>query len=332
MSESTLNPVYDASIAYQRTAALIAAVKLDIFTTIGARTMTVQDLAMRTGASERGLRILCDFLTVMNLLTKHDGAYMQNAAAKILLDGASPFAMGSIVDFVAAPEMIALLLDDPAAYVKRGRSEGLANLAPDHPVWVRFAKSMIPLAMATAARVAGFVKALPTAPSTVLDVAAGHGLYGIEVAKALPGATITAVDSAGVLEVARTNAVSAGVSGRYRTLGGSAFEADWGQNYDLILLANFLHHFDHPTCVSLLRKIKRSLSASGLVVGVEFVPNEDRISPPVQATFAFWMLASTPGGDAYTTSDLDQMAREAGFAGATTRPLPPTPQSLVIFQ
>ena len=65
---------------------------------------------------------------------------------------------------------------------------------------------------------------------------------------------------------------------------------------------------------------------------IEFVPNEDRVSPPLQATFAFWMLASTPGGDAYTLSDLESMAFDAGFARIAARALLPTPQTLVILQ
>jgi hypothetical protein len=48
--------------------------------------------------------------------------------------------------------------------------------------------------------------------------------------------------------------------------------------------------------------------------------------------FAFLMLATTPGGDAWTLSDLDKMAKTAGFLGATARPLRPTPQSLIMFE
>jgi hypothetical protein len=67
------------------------------------------------------------------------------------------------------------------------------------------------------------------------------------------------------------------------------------------------------------------------VLAVEFVPNPDRVSPPLQAAFAFLMLVSTPSGDAYTLADLDEIARDAGFRGATARPLAPTPQTLVVF-
>ena len=236
------------------------------------------------------------------------------------------------MDFVAAPEMIDLFLRDPASYVRNGGSTGLANVSPDHPVWVRFARAMVPFAAANAKRVAAYVAAFSNLPYTVLDIAAGHGLYGIEVAKAMPGAVITAVDWAPVLSVAKTNAEAAGVADRFRLVAGSAIELDWGCDYDLILLPNFLHHFDFDTCVSLLRKVKLSLASGGQALGVEFVPNEDRVSPPIPAMFAFWMLATTPGGDAYTIRDLDEMARKAGFRGATTHPLNPAPESLIVFE
>jgi hypothetical protein len=332
MSNANENPVFEIAMAYQKTAALIAAVKLDIFTVIGSQKITARDLADRTGASTRGLRILCDFLTVIGLLNKEGSAYSLTHSARVMLDGASPFAMGSIVDFVAAPEMLRLFFDDPVSYVRGGGAEGLSNVAPDNPIWTRFARAMTPLASTTAKRVAAYVAASPAPLRSILDIAAGHGLYGIEIAKIMPGATVTAVDSADVLEVARANAESAGVEHRYRRLAGSALAIEWGNEFDLILLPNFLHHFSTEVCTLLLKKVRDSLSATGRALAVDFVPNEDRISPSLPARFAFWMLASTPHGDAYTARELDEMARNAGFRAATTRPLPPTPESLIILE
>jgi hypothetical protein len=332
MSDSSENPVFDIALAYQRTAALIAAVKLNIFTLIGTGTATLPDLASQAGVSIRGLRILCDYLTVIGLLRKQDSGYSLTQTSRTFLDENSPLAVGKILDFVAAPEILDLFLKDPASYVRRGGSDGLANVSPEHPIWVRFAKAAVPFATAAAKRVAAHAAALPDPPYTVLDIAAGHGLYGIEVAKVLPEALITALDWAQVLTVARANADAAGVGDRVRMLPGNALDIDWGSDFDLVLLPNFLHHFDCDTCTSLLRKAKASLAVGGQAWAVDLVPNEDRVSPPTPAMFAFWMLATTPGGDAYTISELDKMAQKAGFRGATTRPLAPTPESLIIFE
>jgi hypothetical protein len=277
------------------------------------------------------LRILCDYLTVVGLLAKQDTSYSLTPSAKRFLDRSSPIALGGCIDFLAAPEMLTLALNDPVSYVRRGGSTGLANLASDHPIWVRFANAMVPAMAPAAKRVAAYVAALSTLPRTVLDVAAGHGLYGIEVARALPEAIVTAVDWTRVLAVAQENAKAAEVDNRFRTVVGSAFDAEWGSGFDLVLLPNFLHHFGRDECVALLRKVKASLSPAGQVLAVEFVPNSDRVSPPLQAAFAFMMLFSTSSGDAYAAADFDEIARTAGFRGATTHPLPPTPQTLVVF-
>jgi len=179
--------------------------------------------------------------------------------------------------------------------------------------------------------VAQAVQGFPALPKRVLDIAAAHGLFGITLAEAISGAEITAVDWPAVLDVAQENAKGAGVADRYRTIPGSAFEVDWGSGYDLVLLTNFLHHFDQETCVGLLERARKSLGEGGRVLAVEFVPNADRVSPPFAAMFAFAMLGSTPSGDAYTAREFERMGRAAGFAQVGVEALPPTPQSLVTF-
>jgi ubiquinone/menaquinone biosynthesis C-methylase UbiE len=169
----------------------------------------------------------------------------------------------------------------------------------------------------------------PGKPAKVLDIAAGHGLLGISVAELNPAAEIVAVDWKNVLTVAIANAAKAGVSQRFRTIPGSAFDVDFGNGYDVVLLPNFLHHFDPPTNVTLLKKVRAAMKPGGLVATVEEVPNDDRISPPI-ASFSMMMLCSTPSGDAYTFRELDQMFRDAGFSETTMRNLEPSFATLLL--
>ena len=134
----------------------------------------------------------------------------------------------------------------------------------------------------------------------VLDIAAGHGLFGILIAQHNPKAQITALDWPNVLAVATANAQKFGVADRHSLLPGSAFETEFGGPYDLALVTNFFHHFDRPTCEKLMRKIRASLTATGRCVTLDFVPNDDRVSPPMAAGFAMMMLGTTAAGDAYT--------------------------------
>ena len=162
--------------------------------------------------------------------------------------------------------------------------------------------------------------------------AAGHGLFGIAFARRNPNAKITALDWTPILEVARENAARAGIQQRFSTLEGSAFKVDLGNGYDLILLTNFLHHFDRCTCQRLLKKVHAALADGGRAVTLECIPNADRVSPPIPASFSLIMLSNTQAGDAYTFGELEHMFTEAGFSTSTLHPLPPTFQSVVMSQ
>ena len=329
MADVSPDPFLDAVIAYQQTAAIKAALELDVFSEIARGNSTAESLAKKIGAAVRGVRILCDYLTVRGHLEKQGDQYRLAPCTAAFMDRSAPTWMGDIVGYLAAPEMVNLYLADPAAYVRNGGSVGLANNSPDHPIWEKFARAMGPSRVPLAAKIASELAVL--SPRKVLDIAAGHGMFGIAIARAVTDAQVTAVDWQAVLSVARENAEAAGVSERYHTLAGSAFDADWGSGFDLVVLANFLHQLDRDACVSLLQKAHKSLASGGRVAAVEFVVNADRVSPNYPAMFSFQMLGSTPHGEAYTCREFEEMGQVSGFGRVTAKPLPPTPQSLILF-
>ena len=111
---------------------------------------------------------------------------------------------------------------------------------------------------------------------------------------------------------------------------GSAFEVEYGTGYEIVLITNFLHHFDAATNEKLLRKVRASLAPSGIVATLDFIPNEDRVSPPRSAGFNMMMLGMTPAGDAYTFSEYERMFRNAGFSSNELRQLQMGGHSLIL--
>ena len=319
--------------AYQRTEALKAAIELEVFTAIGEGKTTPQAIAERSDAAERGIRILCDFLCIMGFLNKAGLEYSLTPDSAMFLDKKSPAYMGGATKFMLSPTLTAGFKDFAAAVRKGGvTASPEGTIAPDHPVWVDFARAMAPMMALPAELMARLVDPEANQKLKILDIAAGHGLYGIAFAKKNPNAEVVALDWTNVLEVAKENARNAGVADRYSTIAGSAFDVDYGEGYDLVLLTNFLHHFDPPTCETLLRKVYAALADGGRAVTLEFVPNEDRITPPEAASFSVMMLGSTPAGDAYTFSELERMMKAAGFSSSEIHPLPPSIQQAVISQ
>ncbi|HEV2836263.1 MAG TPA: class I SAM-dependent methyltransferase [Pyrinomonadaceae bacterium] len=317
--------------AHQQTEALKAAIELEVFTAIGEGNTSAAEIAKRTGAAEKGVRILCDFLTIHGMLNKQGDQYALTLDSATFLDKRSPAYLGGAIEFLCSPMLTEGSKHMTEAVRKGGTAmEGDGTIGPDHPIWVKFARGMAPMMALPSQLIAKLVDPQPTRKLKVLDIAAGHGLFGIAFAKNNPQVEITAVDWKAVLEVAKENAQKAGVGDRYSTIEGDAFEVEFGTGYDLVLLTNFLHHFDPPTCETLLRKVHNALGDGGRAVTLEFVPNDDRVTPPDSAGFSMMMLTGTPGGDAYTFAELERMFANAGFSHSTLHALPPTFQQVVI--
>jgi ubiquinone/menaquinone biosynthesis C-methylase UbiE len=304
---------FNAVNAHQQTEAMKAAVELEIFTAIGEGNTTAATIARRCKAAERGVRTLCDFLTIHGFLTKEGVQYALAPDSALFLNRHSPAYIGTAIDFLLTSRVREGHARLTEAVRRGGTALGEGTLEPENPDWVNFAQGMKPL-MYMPAEIMAAELSKNGESHKILDIAAGHGIFGISAAKQNPGAHIYAVDWQNVLEVAKKNARAMGVADRYHMLPGSAFEIDFGSAYDLVLIANFLHHFDPPTCTTFMRRVHTALKPGGRAAIAEFVPNADRTTPPTAAAFSMMMLATTPNGDAYTFAELESILKGAGFA------------------
>jgi hypothetical protein len=73
---------------------------LDVFTAIGEAANTPPLLAAKTSASERGSRILCDYLTIMGLVTKENGRYGLTDESALFLKRPSPASLVAMTGFL----------------------------------------------------------------------------------------------------------------------------------------------------------------------------------------------------------------------------------------
>jgi ubiquinone/menaquinone biosynthesis C-methylase UbiE len=320
---------FETMHAYQRTAALKTAIELELFTAIASGCKTVSELAQRCASSERGVRALADFLVVLGFIEKKGKEYSLTPDSAIFLDQRSPAYLGSAVRFMAAPAIMDGF-KDLTAVVRSGGPTEERNwmLHSDPAIWVTFAQAMTPIVRMAAVETEKIVRT--TSAMKVLDIAAGHGIFGITVAQNNPKAEIVGLDYGPVLEVAKQNAQLMGVAERYSTLPGDALEIPFGRDFDLILVPNLVHHWGQATIGKFLKKAHGALAPGGRVAMVEFTPNEDRVSPPAPAAFVMNMLANTEAGDVYTASEMKEMLREAGFSSCEVHPLPPTPQTAIV--
>jgi SAM-dependent methyltransferase len=327
MSEPNPTLIWDTITAHQRSAALKAGVALGVFDALGDGPCTAVELAGKASVAERGMRILCDYLTVHGLIAKADGRYSHTPSSAAFLDSRSPASMAPTLPFLMNDKIVraSQLLTEA---IRGNRSALEQPLAGDEAQeWVMFARTMQPMMAAAAEFIAGVILRGGT-PEKVLDVAASHGLFGIAVAKLAPQCEIVALDFPSVLDVTAQNARAAGVS--LTLLPGSAFTVDLGAGYDVIIVTNLFHHFSVEDNIALMKRFRAALRPGGRMLTLEFVPNEDRISPPVPASFSLMMLANTQAGDAFTMAEYGQMLDAAGFGAREIMDVPRSPQQLVV--
>jgi SAM-dependent methyltransferase len=318
-------PIFDCFTAYQKTAAMQAAVDIGLFSAIGAGATTVPAIAKGCEAAPKGVRVLCDYWTVQGLLLKTGDSYRLTPEAAKFLDRASPAYLGGVMGFLNGP--IKPFFDRLTQAVRHGGCDTVGSVEPEYDGWVPFAEDMGAMMFPTAQQIATL---LGPVSGRVLDVAAGHGLFGIVLAQQNPGVRVTALDWPKVVEVAKRHAGRMGVGDRYATIAGDAFMVDLEGPYDVVLVTNLLHHFSAEQCTALLKRLRAALRPGGRLVTLEFVPNEDRVSPPMSATFPLVMLATTASGDAYTFAELDGMLRAAGFTNNQPHQPEDSPQQIII--
>ena len=112
--------------------------ELDVFTEIESGANTAAALARRCGAAERGMRILCDYLTVTGHLSKRSGRYALPLNSRLYLVATSPAYIGSAVRFLASDDNVQSF----GRLSEAVRNGGAARAMPAEEKWVAFARFM----------------------------------------------------------------------------------------------------------------------------------------------------------------------------------------------
>mgnify|MGYP003694473597 CR=1 FL=1 len=122
------------------------------------------------------MRILCDFLCILGFLNK--GRFAIRLDTRLRRVPQSQFAglyLGGALEFLLSPDLIGGF-KNLAESVRKGGTvlpdEG--TVAPENPVWVKFARAMAPMMAMPAQLLAKLVDEKADRKLKVLDIAAGH--------------------------------------------------------------------------------------------------------------------------------------------------------------
>ena len=329
MSTSPVTPerIMQFAWGYVPTLVLEAAIRHRVFDVIdkSPSPMTVPEVATATGASIRGLTAIMNVLVGLNFLAKDaNEAYSLTPESAAFLVSTKPSFQGGILRH-ASSQLIPKWL---------GINEVVATGKPAHSVnqqddgsafFKEFVVDIFPMSYPSAQALAQSLN-LDGEPTSVLDLAAGSGVWGIALAQRSPQVRVTAVDWPDVIPTTQKTVARFNLTDRFSYTPGDLLSADFGTNHNVATLGHILHSEGEDRSRKLLAKVFQSLAPGGTIAIAEFLVNADRTGPVASLFFAVNMLVNTDEGGTYSFEEISAWLTEAGFTNPRTIPAPgPSP-------
>lgn len=312
------------------TRALATSLELRLFTHIAQGKSTAEAIAAVETAPVRGVRMLLDAMVSLGLVVRLNGKHtLAPDAATFLVEG-GPAYIGGLLTLLAGETADGWR--NLTATVRNGESPShLDEPADGVAFWEKLIDPLFNLNFMAAGTLGKELARLhPTGTYSVLDVAAGSGVWGIGAAQADERARVTALDLDTSLAHARARVEKMGLGSRFGFTPGDLREVDMGSaRYDAAILGHICHSEGAVQTQKLFAKLARALKPGGTLAIAEFLVAPDRSGPPSGTIFALNMLAMTKEGDTYSVPQLTGWLAEAGFDRVRELPAP-APSPLVL--
>jgi len=288
--------------AFMESRVLLTAVELDLFSLMGDRRLTSQQLAQVGGFDQRGLEILLDSMVVMGLARKQRGAYSNTSVTRECLCNDNEASLLPMIRHYA---------DLWCRWSKLSDRVRANDKAEPHDQLAAFIGAMDWVA----APLAPSVVAAMGAPrgARVLDVGGGSGAYTAAFLSRDRSVRMTLFDRPEVIAFAREFLAQRGCEESVQFVGGDFLKDDLPRDQDLVFLSAIVHSLSLEQCASLFSRAFAALVPGGRLVIRDHVMSEDRLQPRAGALFAVNMLAATDGGRTYTYTELRTRLQESGF-------------------
>jgi ubiquinone/menaquinone biosynthesis C-methylase UbiE len=299
---------------------LFTAVKIELFQGLAEGARSAESLAVVTGCSARGVRVLLDCLAAMQLVEKKRGRYQLNELSRRhFVPGGADYVGGV---FSMLDPLIRLWLTLPRAMATGKATTRSLSEKEREALNLGIVDALFQAYRACAWRLAercgGF------RPKRILDVAAGSAVWSIPFATRDREAAVTAIDFAEVLDMTRTYTRRFGVARQYRFVDGDIAECKFGrQRYDLALLGHICHSEGAAGSRALFGKCFRALRHGGRLLVIDYLPDEGRKKEILPLILAVNALLGTDTGDTFTFSEYRAWLLETGFRGVHTLELRP---------
>lgn len=300
---------------------LEAALRHGVFDALDQGPKSLAELVKATGTAERGLSAILNVLVGLELLGKDaDGCFALAPESAAFLVSSRPGFLGGLIRHTSE-DLIPKWLHLNDVVAKGGPTAAVNQQNTGTEFFEHFVNDIFPMSYPAAQDLGRHLRLdLMGFPVSVLDLAAGSGVWGIALAQSAPQVRVRAVDWPGVIKVTRKNAEKFGLADRFSFSEGDLKDADFGTGHHIATLGHILHSEGPERSRALLKKTFHALLPGGTIAIAEFLVNEDRTGPVNGLIFAVNMLVNTDTGNTYSFEEIAGWLAEAGFVETRTLP------------
>ena len=260
-------PMFDTQVAMMLARTIMAATKLGVFEVLASGPLPADKVAAHCGTEPRATEKLLTALAGCGYVRAEHGQYALAPVARTWLLKGSP---RSLRDKMLGQFTEWEWIEGYEEFVGSGTPIDIhAGMSDDE--WGRYQRSMRALASSSAREVARRTP-VPSGARDMLDIGGSHGYYSVAICRRQPGLRAVILDLPEAVKHAEPILAREGMGDRVTHRAGNALTDDLGtESWDLVFIANLLHHFDEKTNRDLVRRIARALRPGGILVIQEFI-------------------------------------------------------------
>jgi precorrin-6B methylase 2 len=290
------------------------AIRYGVFDTLDKGAKTLDVLCAETNTSLRGLRTVLNALVGLDVLSKDAaGRYALTEESATFLVTGKPTYHGAF--FLLTSEPMLSSWGKLHEVIRSGRPTHHINREQDGVAFfLRFVEDIFPIHYASAQTLARALAVLQvTAPMSVLDLAAGSGVWSVAVAQQSPQIRVTAVDWPGVIAITQKVTARHRLADRYTFVAGDLHDVDFGQGHAIATLGHILHSEGEERSRRLLKKTFEALAPGGTIAIAEILVDAERRAAVRALIFAVNTLVNSDHGDTFSFEEIRGWLQDAGF-------------------
>lgn len=302
-------PLLDSIIALLLARTVMVATRVGVFETMASAAQRADEIAAQCGTSPAATHKLLNALAGTGYLRLRDGQYSLTQQARRWLLKDSPH---SLTDAVLMQFMDEQFIAQMETFVRNGEPiEMHEHLSPE--TWELYQRGMRSGARLTTPEVALRLP-MPHHARAMLDIGGSHGYYSVALCRRYPELRATVLDLPEAVEAAAPLLAREGMGDRVAHRADNALTADLGhEQYDLILIANLVHHFNEEQNRDLARRCANALRHGGrLVIGEVVRPQTPATAGQIGALTDLYFAITSAGGT-YTFDEMADWQRSAGL-------------------